>query len=247
MQRRLLWAVVVCAVILGTALTAAQQPAARFENALRYLEYYTAGMDRLIPGLRPLQQAANALSESIEREESADESLLMLALVYQEQGNLAGAKEHLYEYLRRNPDHGWINVLIGDLDYLLGDADLALKSYVKALMVGEYARAYYGIGLINSQQGITPDVIGALAKAVELAPNFVDARIALAKAYIASEQFQEARGELETAYLYAPRRAEIHYYLWQIYTHEGDVGKAKHYGELAVQYDSSYAALIGAR
>jgi len=243
MSRKTLVAAIVCAVVLITAWAAAQQ-VMRFDNALRYLQYYTAGMDRFIPGLRPLQQATNSLLESIERGELVDESLLLLALIYQEQGSFSTAKEVFYEYLNRNPDCGSIYVLIGDLDYLLGDYDLALQSYVKAMMLGEYARAYYGIGLINSHQGITADVTSAFAKAVELAPSFVEARIALAKAYIAVEQYQEARAELETAYLYAPRNAEIHYFLWQIYSQEGDLNKAKHHGELAIQYDPSYAPLI---
>lgn len=244
-SRRILIAAVICTVVFSAVWAAAQQPVLRFESALRYLQYYTAGMDRFIPGLKPLHQATNALLESIEREESVEESLLLLSLIYQEQGNFAAAKETLYEYLQQNPDYGWIYVLVGDIDYLLGDPDLALKSYVKALMVGEYARAYYGIGLINSHMGITADVIGAFAKAVELSPNFVEARIALAKAHLAMNQYEEALTELETAYLYAPRSAEIHYYLWQIYKQQEDMSKAKHHRELAVQYDPSYAALIG--
>ncbi|HKM17968.1 MAG: tetratricopeptide repeat protein [Firmicutes bacterium] len=185
----------------------------------------------------------NVQHESINNEETA-ESLLLLSLFYQDQGRYAAAKDVLYEYLQHNPDQGWVWVLIGDLDYLLGDYDLALKSYVKALMVGDYARSYYGIGLINSQQGITADVIGAFKKAVEIAPSFVEARIALAKVYLHTEQYEEARTQLETAYLYAPRDAKIHYYLWKVYTIESDQSKARHHGELAVQYDPGYAELI---
>ncbi|NLM68911.1 MAG: tetratricopeptide repeat protein [Firmicutes bacterium] len=244
MSRKFSALLIICILFLSTALVGAQQRPMWFENALQYLQYYTTGMDRIIPALYPLRQAAGSLQISIDNGEAVDESLLLLGLIYQEEGNTAEAKKVYRQYLERNPDAGWVYVLLGDAEYYSGDNTAALQNYVKALMIDDYARAYYGIGLINMEQGITSDVIAAFAKAVETAPEFVDARTILAKAYFAVDDYEAALTEFETAYLYAPRDAEIHYYLWQLYSLNGDQDKANHYRELAIQYNPEYASLV---
>jgi tetratricopeptide (TPR) repeat protein len=245
MSRKLSAALLVVILLLGTAVVGAQQRSLRFENALQYLQYYSAGMDWIIPALQPLRQAAGSLKAAVDQDEMTDESLLLLGLIYLEQDDYSEARQVFSEYLKRNPDDGWVHVMLGDIDYYSGDYASALQRYVKAIMLGDYARAYYGIGLINMDQGITNDVIAAFAKAVELAPEFVEARIILAKAYFAVENYESAIEEFETAYLYKPRDGEIHYYLWQLYTIQGELDKANHSRDLAIQYNPDYAEIIG--
>src|SRR5690554_1512863 len=146
MSRKFSALLIICILFLSTALVGAQQRPMWFENALQYLQYYTTGMDRIIPALYPLRQAAGSLQISIDNGEAVDESLLLLGLIYQEEGNTAEAKKVYRQYLERNPDAGWAYVLLGDAEYYSGDNTAALQNYVKALMIDDYARAYYGIG-----------------------------------------------------------------------------------------------------
>lgn len=231
-------------LLLAGVLVSAQQKSRFYNNALLSLEYYTSALDKVIPALQPLNNAVVQLKASIEAGEAVDESLLLLAVVYQEQGKLDAAKNTYYQYLQRNSEDGWIYVLIGDIDYFCQDYQQAMEHYQKALTYGEYASAYYGIACIKNQQGLTEAAVDELVKAVELAPSFVEARIALGKGYYETQQYDLALEQFEICYLYAPRDAEVHYYLWLLYKQNGDMEKAVHSRDLAIQYNPAYAQII---
>lgn len=233
-------------VIIVTTLVGAQQELNCFNNGLLFLQYYSSALDRLIPSLRPLDTALSEFQTCVENQEAVDESLLLIALIYQEKGDLLSARKSYLEYLKLNPDDDWVYVLIGDLDYQLGNHKLALGNYQKAMTKNEYAKAYYGMGRIYHEQGLVEETIDVYKQAVDIAPEFIDARIALAKEYYHDQQFDLALEEFEMAYRFNIRSAEVHYYLWILYTQKGDIEKAKHSHDLAIQYDPGYAALIEA-
>ncbi len=244
MRRRFPLVFALIIIIVISTFVGAQQKLTGFNNGLQFLQYYSSALDRLIPALRPLETALSQFQTCIENQESIEESLLFSALIYQEKGDLISARKSYLEYLKLNPDDDWVYVLIADLDYQLGDYKLALRNYQKALSENEYAKAYYGIGRIYHDQGLVNDTIDAYKRAVDIAPEFVDARIALAKEYYHDQQFDVALEEFEMAYQYNIRSAEVHYHLWVLYTQKGDFEKANHSRDLAIQYDPSYVSLI---
>lgn len=235
----------IVALLTSTVVFSQQFPLSSFEKGMQSLQYYLSGLDKLIPALKPLGNASEEFRTSVEQGENIDESLLFMGLIAQHQGDYQGAKDSFTSYLQRNPEETWVYTILGDLDYLLGDSDQALINYQLSIAEDDgYAKAYYGIGMIYRDQGLTEVAIENLTTSVELKPGFSDARIALALEYFDSQQFDLALEEFEIAYLQNPRNAKIHYYLWILYSESGEQEKAIHSRDLAIQYDPSYAALI---
>ena len=77
--------------------------------------------------------------------------------------------------------------------------------------------------------------------AVELAPEYIGAA---SPANFRQQDYDLALEEFEMAYRFNVRSAELHYYLWQLYTINGDEEKAKHSRDLAIQYDPNYENLF---
>ncbi len=243
-MKKILVFLMITVVVIATAFVAAQQRSVHLDNALQSLQYYTSSLDKLIPALQPLDNAINNLNAGITKGDDVDESLLLLGLIYQEQGKYESSKNMFIEYLVRNPEHDWVNVFLGELELRNSNLNQALKYFNKALVNEESARANYGLGIIYREQDLFSDAITAFNEALEIEPSFVEARIALAKEYHRTSQYDLALEEFETSYLYTPRNPEVHFYLWQLYTREGDLEKANHSRELAIQYEPSYANII---
>lgn len=230
-------------MLISTTLVGAQQQD-YIEDGLQSLLYYSSALDRIIPALKPLDSAAKSFQNSINYEENVDEALLLLALVYLEQDDFKSASESLLQYLSLYPEDYWVYVLLADIEYTLNNFDSALENYHRALSDDEYARAYYGIGRIYAQRGLSGDAIDALSQAVEIEPSFTEARIALAEEYYITEQYDSALEEFELSYSHNPRNAKVHYYLWLLYLDQGEIEKAHHSRDLAIQYDPHYRSLI---
>lgn len=231
-------------LLTSTVVSSQQFLLSSFEKGLQSLQYFSSGLDKLIPALRPLETASREFRTSVEQGENIDESLLFIGLISYQQGDFQGAKDSFTSYSQRNPQESWVYSIIGDLDYMLGDSDQALDNYQRSIEEEDYAKAYYGIGMIYRDQGLTEAAIENFAASVELEPGFSDARMALALEYFNDQQFDLALEEFEMVYLQNPRNAKVHFYLWILYSENGETEKAIHSRDLAIQYDPSYATII---
>ncbi len=244
MRKQVLAITIISVILVLTAFVGAQQELTGFNNGLQLLQYYSSALDRIIPALRPLDSALSQFKTCVKNQEAVDESLLFIALIYQEKGDLEAAKDNYLEYLRLYPTSEWVYALIGDIHYQLGEYEQAQDNYEKSLANAENAKAYYGLGEIYKRQDLAEETIDAFKTAVELAPEYIEARISLAKEYFRQQDYDLALEEFEMAYRFNVRSAELHYYLWQLYTINGDEEKAKHSRDLAIQYDPNYENLF---
>lgn len=244
MRHKSIAIIMVVFLLVSFQVYGAQQLKGSFANALQSLQYYTSSIDRLIPRLRPLETAISQFQVSLAEEVNVDESLLFIALLYQELGDLDMTFEYFDLYQERNPEDTWIHVLRGDIWYRLGDLEQALHSYKLALDSEEYAKGYYGVGLIKASLGQAEEAIEALAQSVAKAPDFAEARIQLATLYYDNAQFEQALEHFETAVRYDPWLAPAHYYLSFLYEEQGELDKAQHARDMAISYDASYAELL---
>lgn len=244
MRHKSIAIIMVVFLLVSFQVYGAQQLKGAFANALQSLQYYTSSIDRLIPGLRPLETAISQFQVSLAEEENVDESILFIALLYQELDNFDMAFEYYDLYQKKNPEDTWIHVLMGDLWYRIGNIDDALRCYELALDTEEYAKGYYGIGLIKASLGYEEEAIEALTQSVAIAPDFAEARLQLATLYYESALFEQALEHFETAVRFDPWLAPAHYYLSFLYEKQGELDKAQHARDMAISYDASYAELL---
>lgn len=239
MGKKITVAIIVLSLVICIPVLGAHNISETFRTGLLVLQYYTSSFDLLITGLKPLEIAISQFELSIAENQNVDESLLLIALIYQQLGNPDKALDYLDFYLQRNPEESWAYVLQGDLWDQLGDQEQALEYYEKAIAHGEYAKGYYGVGTVKVSQEKNSEAIEAFARCIEIAPDFLEARMQLASTYFNSSQFDEALEQFELVVRYDPYLADAHYYLSVLYERNGDLDKAQHARIMAVSYGSS--------
>lgn len=77
--------------------------------------------------------------------------------------------------------------------YLDRNYDCAIEQYGNSIEIGEYPSSYRGLGLIYAQKGMAEESIGAVRKAVELAPQRTDLLADLAYVQAVSGNRDDAR------------------------------------------------------
>ncbi len=173
-----------------------------------------------------------------------DDSLLMLALVYQTQGEMDAALEQYQKYLKRNPEEVWVQVLIGDIQKERGYFEEAALAYQTALESGDYAKGFYGMARILFVKAQYEEAIVALKTSLEIAPNYVKARLLLGQLYYLFQDYDEAYEELSLALQYNPFVPMTHYYLGLVYEQQGEMERAVHAWERALQLDPHYQRAV---
>lgn len=231
-SKKVLIAIILLLMILS--LTNANNTASYLNNGLFFITLYAEGYNQL-------ENAAIHLKTGISEGRDVPDSLLLLGLIHQTQGQYQQALKAYNQLAIELPDEGWIYVLIGDMEQILGNQENALASYEKALTVDQYAKAHSGLARILASQNQSSMAIAAYEKSLEIATDFVSARIELAKLYYTKSKWDEALENFELANRYDPYIAEVHYYMGLLYYNDGDHPKAIHALERALQLDPSYS------
>ena len=127
------------------------------------------------------------------------------------------------------------NYRTGDLYILMGEINLIIKQYQKAIdylnqalrlsSFNEYA--YFYKGVVYAESGDTARAVSNLQTALEQAPNFVQPYIELAKINTAQKHYREAATYIESGLRYDPGNATL-------YINQGYNLVAQHYPDSAM-------------
>ncbi len=138
------------------------------------------------------------------------------------------------------PDSPDIYFHIGEAYRLNGDRSNAKKAYQTALEISAgFAPAYYGLGMLNIYTS-TPNYDAAkddLVRALEIDPNYFEARLALAEIALQENDTQAVFEILKPIQGTTQASATVHYLLGSAYFLDGDLKTAQKELELAYQQD----------
>ncbi|MEN6435504.1 MAG: tetratricopeptide repeat protein [Anaerolineaceae bacterium] len=147
---------------------------------------------------------------------------------------------YFQQVITNEPQAPDIQFYIGEAYRLSGDRSNAKKAYQAALDISEtFAPAYYGLGILNIEAS-TPNYDAAsdnFSRAIELDPNYIEARLALAEIALQQNDPQTVFEILEPVIDLEQVPATVHYLLGRAYYLDGDLKLAQIELELAFQQD----------
>lgn len=143
-----------------------------------------------------LEEAASLYTQILDRQPENIDALRARARTRFELDDLRGAISDLESLCEREPAKGehWIQLAIAHAR--LDELDLARENYQRALEIvldpAEAAQVHYHLGIIAGRDGSIDTAIVEFRAAVELDPDFVQARLDLAAAFGSQSLYNEA-------------------------------------------------------
>jgi Flp pilus assembly protein TadD len=122
-----------------------------------------------------------------------------LAMAYMELGDREGAKQHVVEALRLEPDDAWSYVVLSNvLSRMEGKDDLAERYYQKAYELAPTdVYVLNGLGALKAKRGKYEEARSIFEQAIEQDPNHPNPRYGLALCYVREGDVQKAVPILE--------------------------------------------------
>ena len=169
----------------------AEYRAAMLYNADLAAQRYNLG--NLAANLGDDTEAAAEYRKAISIDEQFFPAKVNLAMLYNRQGKNDEAEKLLRDVVAQQPDHYEISYSLGLLLAEMKRYEDAAIYLGKAAAGMGYARAHYNHGQVLLVLGELDEAEGALARAVEMAPDDEEIFVALAQLYIQSGQIEKAR------------------------------------------------------
>jgi tetratricopeptide (TPR) repeat protein len=177
-----------------------------------------------------------ALRELLKAEQLyADDNLLQydLGTAFMAKGRYDDAIAHFQKALEINPDFAPAKNSLGTVYLKKGDFDRAIPIFQSLTEDILYATPHYPLYNLGWAYFQKKDFVKAedyFLEALDLRPEFVQARYWLARTYLERGMISEAIGELKKALNRAPQSGPIHYQLGRAYLLAGRTDLAlKHY------------------
>jgi tetratricopeptide (TPR) repeat protein len=164
-----------------------------------------------------------------------------LGAVFEKQGDLEGAADHLRRALELDPDHATARNNLGVLRLKQGRLDEARAELERAVRLSPtYAIARMNLGGVLQQLGDTEGAADQLREAVRLRPELVEARFKLGAVHAARGALDEAERQFTAVVEQAPGLAEAHYNLGVVLAEKGETSRAVAHLERAVALRPDY-------
>ena len=90
----------------------------------------------------------------------------------------------------------------------------------------QQAKEFFNLGITYYKQNKTPEAVISFKNAIQLNPEFVEARYQLALCYKSQAKFQGAQNELETAFKLSPKNTTVKLELASVYQITNNADKA---------------------
>lgn len=121
------------------------------------------------------------------------EALRLIGIAHNAGGRHALARDALQRSLDRRPGDALVLIDLGNAQQRCGDPDAARASWRQAgELAPRHPMPWYNLGRGLQLDGRTGEAIAMLSRAVELAPDFMPARILLADALVHAGRFEDA-------------------------------------------------------
>lgn len=160
-----------------------------------------------------------------------------LGILYNDIKDYKKSVENYLKAMELNPDEPFIYQNIGLVYQDLNELDKAIENGLKAINIRSYPAAHYSLGQAYRKNKDYEKSIAQYKKAVELAPNFIDAWHGLAMCYYDANDLSEAEETylkiLSLDYSYAPAMTNLSV----IYNQQGQFQKAIDMAQKTLRYD----------
>ena len=222
----------------------------------RAIDYYRQALriqsdyEKAAEGLVTIYFRRNAVSDALSLAEPlarANETNLHLQALYAEVLVRAERYDQAWDAARRalRCDERFVPALTALIKASLrqGRQELAQSILDQALTIDERNAELHFIkgSLFNEQPGRFRDALNEFRRAVELRPDYVDARVALGIAQLAGGNYQDALVHFQTAADLAPTLVAVHLNLGDAYRATKQWEKAKSTFEKALEMDPDLA------
>ena len=210
---------------LPEALDAYQQALAR-DHSSPFL-YVRLGATQVKLG-RP-EQALKSFQRALELEPSQPDALRWLAMLYASQGNTDEAIRAYRRLAVQQPTDRFVLSTLADLYVLqgqLGDATTVYEQLIREF--GSSYQLHFNLGILNGRLGRMSLAIQELSRALELAPESSEARVALGLMYEMNHQMDRAIALYEDAMRLDPLNPRLYHHAARAYSAEGKEAEAIH-------------------
>lgn len=219
---------IIAGLLLILLASAALAQGSALLNAYESLYYYSLRIDDRFPTISPLSTTVQELEKEIRSGLRPDEARLVLGMVYQTTGDWEKAIENYQKASAALPENGSIHVMLGDVFRHQRRWEEAEAAYNQALDLEPFARAYKGLGLIRMEREEFADARAFFRAALDIAEEFLAARIGLGRALYYLDEDTEAIETLEIALGQDSRSITTNHYLSLLYERQGEAEKAAH-------------------
>jgi Tfp pilus assembly protein PilF len=218
-------------LVLSVGVFACAGSQKRIEDRKKAEAFRGVGEAYLVEG-----RVSLALRELLKAERLyADDNLLQydLGMAYKAKGRYDDAIAHFQKALALKPDFAPAKNSLGTVYLEKGDIDRAIpifEALTEDILYGTPHYPLYNLGRAYYQKKDFVKAEGYFREALELRPEYVQARYWLARTYLERGLVSEAVGELKKALNRAPQSGPLHYELGRAYLMAGKADLAlKHY------------------
>lgn len=198
--------------------------------------------DLLIAARRPAE-ASETFRVAIKDSPERPEPHYWLGVSLAQEGKKAEATKELETALTMGPDNKEALLQLVTADLAEGKTDVALNRVTKQIRAAPQSGAFYNIlGFIHERRNEIPAAEAAYAKAVELDPRLVDARVRLTQLMVRTGRFDPAIAQGEAARKLDSRNVSALIALGVAYQRKGLVPNARQAYEQALAVDPNSVA-----
>lgn len=188
------------------------------------------GLDYVL--LNDYSDAIHWLEKAVEFDPLNRDAWYYLGRCYYTRAMLTEARQAFLTVLKLNPKDVRAENNLGLIFETSGEPDAAIAAYRQAIAWQEQSshpseQPYVNLGSLLIEQGHIDEAIGALERAVQLAPNNAYCRLKLGVAYRQAGRLEEGRRELEKATQLEPDNPTMHYQLGRIYKDLHELNRAQ--------------------
>jgi type IV pilus biogenesis/stability protein PilW len=209
------------------------------KDKIHLMNYLDDGMGYLLIGI--YDKAIEAFQKIINEDPDNTAGYFNLACAYENTGDIDQAETLFRKVLEMDPHHLDVHNHLGLIHYQREEWDKAQKEFRLALDLVEYSELYYNLSLAYNKKGDFEDAVSAIMMAIDLDPDYSEARNQLGNLYLAMNKLQEAAMEFEKAIELDPTHVTAHNNLGLIYSQKGQIEDAIKEFQEAVRLDPNSA------
>ncbi len=180
-----------------------------------------------------IQRAFDEFQKALTLDPAQPEALRWIAMLHASQGDLDKSIEAYEQLLKSEPKDQTALSTLADLYVLQGELQKAIDVYYRLISeFGSTSQLHFNLGILYGRLNRYRDSTEELSRALELAPEAVEIRVAMGLTYELDGQFDNAVGHYEDAIRMEPLNPRLYHHAARALL------SAKRYAESAAEYQA---------